>query len=70
MHRSSYTDEVGLKSHTPMISWPVAFVLLGTAAVGVWFGARDLQAQMSQRQERERLAVAAERAAHPILARK
>ncbi len=70
MHRSNYTQEVGLKTNCQTVSKPVAIAVLALAAAGLWMGGRELQARSHARQAQEQLAAAAEAAAHPPVAKK
>lgn len=42
MHRNRYTQEIGMESEPKNVPWPVACVLLGALAIGVWYGAKML----------------------------
>jgi hypothetical protein len=70
MHRSNYTEEVGIDSRTHVVPWPIAGTLLTLAAVMLWLGMRDMEARADRHHESARLSAAAEKAAQPSLARK
>jgi hypothetical protein len=40
-----YTKELGLKSPTPKVPWPVAAIVLAGCGVAVWFGVKELHQQ-------------------------
>ena len=42
MHRSDYTQEVGLKTTGRTVSKPVAVAIIALAATGVWLGGRQV----------------------------
>ena len=48
-----YTKELGLKSATPKVPWPLAIALLALMAVGTWYGVAKLRAMPSPRQDAE-----------------
>lgn len=54
MHRKSYTREVGLKFDERIVPLPYTCAVLVVLAAGVWFGVRELQTKMNQRQELKR----------------
>jgi hypothetical protein len=49
MTSREYTQEVGLKSGTPRVPWPLAVVLLGLSAAGLCYGALTLHRMPSTR---------------------
>ena len=52
-----YTKELGLKSATPKVPWPLAIALLAMMAVGTWFGVAKLRELPSRQHAEETPAV-------------
>lgn len=59
MHRSNYTQEVGLKMNCQTVSKPVAIAILALAAAGLWLAGRELHARSAARHAQEQFAAAA-----------
>lgn len=48
MTNRDYTQEVGLKSGTPRVAWPIAVVVLAVCGAGLTYGALRLNALPSK----------------------
>jgi hypothetical protein len=70
MHRSDYTQEVGLKMNCQTVSKPVAIAVLALAAAGLWLGARQVLSGGESHQTSEPVGTAAQTAAHLPVANK